>query len=749
MSAMKKHYNSSASIIKNKDSTADYSGTINNIIKEEKTGIEKSYISEKYDYKEEIFRSLNKAEKENQYRKRENDNRELQRKNSEYNNKNTYKEQEKKASMYDGEIDLDRVKSYKNIDYKEPTYKTYEKEKGQTPEDIINLKKHDTDFLSKGMENSFIRKKSNDKNMIYSEGRNIDNNKSKITNKKLSSIIKYGKKEGRNGEKTDSKGNLSTEKSLTNRTIQNKYIRSKFAENMEQSDEEFSIGMSKKGVITGERGLKLGVSLGRYSSIKAINIFKKEKLSNRNLRSTILNSTKDEMVNFKGNNSDDLGIKTMVNMKNKSVASKRFITDRKGFIKASINNFELVENQDLGVKSAISIKNSSMMSTRVLKGVYETTKTSVKTGKRAYQVGKRASGKIYYGIKSFGKSISDPLVLKGLITIAIPLVLIILMISAITAIIPSSAAVASYPIAEVEFIKELQDNINNWNEEINNKIQTYYKTYDDVVLVNEDFVIIYLQDVLSILAVETNQNMGIDDLDRAKEIHGLFYSLETTEESYEEIDTRWDNKNGVEMEVVTKKSRIIVDLKTIGIEDVADTLNFDSNSKEWLISLSIADLTEMYPDLVVNNELYYPSLASMSLEEIAKYGGKFIHPTNNIGYISSPFGYRMHPIYETIKLHTGIDIAGNNKKPIYAVNDGIIIYAGVKSGYGNCLMIDHGDGMITLYGHCSTLAVSRGDVVLKGDNIARVGNTGVSTGAHLHFEVRINGKVINPINFLE
>lgn len=748
MSAMKKHYNSSVRIIKNKDSTADYSGTINNIIKEEKIGIEKSYISEKYDYKEEIFKNAKNVEKENQYRKSEFYNRELEKKNREYNNKNTDKEQERKARGYDGEIDLDRVKSYRNIEYKKSAYKNYENEKNQTPENIDNIKKHDTDFLSKGIDSSFIRKKSNDKDMIYSEARNIDNNKSKIKNQKLPGIIKDRKNEGRNVENKILKGKPLAENALTNRTIQNKYIRSKFAENMNQSDEEFSIGISKRGLIRGERGLKVGAALGRYSSIRAINIFKKEKISNGSLKSTILDSTKDEIVYFRGSSSDDLGINTLVNLKDKAIASKRLIKDRKKFLKASINNFELVENQDLGVQSAIQIKNSTMRATRVVKGVYGNTKTSLKTGKRAYQIGKRATRKVYYGIKSFGKAMLDPLILKGLIGLGVPLVLIILMISAITAIMPSSTAVATYPIAEVEFIEELQDNINIWNEEVNNKIQGYYKRYDDVVLVNEDFIIVYLQDVLSVLAVETNQNMGDDDLDRAKEIHGFFYSLETTEETYEKTETIWDNKNSVEMEVVRKKSRIIVDLKTVGIEEVAEILNFDSNSKEWLISLSRADLSEMYPDLVVNNETYYPSLASMSLEEIEKYGGKFIHPTNNVGYISSHFGYRIHPIYETTKLHTGIDIAGNDKKPIYAVNDGIIIYAGAKGGYGNCVIIDHKDGMITLYGHCSTLAVSKGDIVLKGDNIARVGNTGVSTGPHLHFEVRINGKFINPINFL-
>lgn len=765
---MKKHYKSSSLIINEKDSTTEFSGTIDNIIKNDKTGIEKSYIKENFNYKEEVAKKIldksRQNREKNQYqkmgikdRKREEQrkNKEYKNENIKYNNKNTYKEQERKATMYDGEIDLDRVKSYRNSEYENPSYKSYKKNTIKTPEEIYmtnkynensedeDLIKHDTEYVSRGMESLFIKNKISNKDMIYYENRNIENSKSKIINKNPFNIIRKkqtnkenqeGRNEGRNKTNINREDSIPKE-GLTNRTLQNNYIRSRFAENMENGDEEFSINISKTGIIVGEKNLKLGASLGRYTSIGAINIFRKEKIENKNLKSTLINTSKDAILNFEGGNSKDLGIGMIVNIKNKTIAGKRLVTDRKGFMKTSINNFDLESNNDLGIKSIIQMKNTSMMSTRVLKGIYGTSKTTIKTGKRVYGVGRRAAEKVAYGIRSFGKSISNPMILKGILTIAIPLLLILLMVAVITSIFPSSTAVASYPIAEVEFIEELQDNINTWNEEVNNEIQGYYETYDDVIILNEDFIIIYLQDVLSILAVETNQNMGFDDLGRAREIHESFYSLETREETYKvEESTRY---------------RIIVDLQTIGIEDVSDNLNFDENSKEWLMDLATSDLSEMYPDLVVNNEMYYPSVSSMTPEEIAKYGGKFIHPTDNIGYISSPFGYRMHPIHETIKLHAGIDIAGNDKKPIYAVNDGIIIHAGTKGGYGNCVMIDHGDGMITLYGHCSTLSVSKGESVSKGDNIARVGNSGLSTGAHLHFEVRINGKVINPINFLD
>ena len=108
----------------------------------------------------------------------------------------------------------------------------------------------------------------------------------------------------------------------------------------------------------------------------------------------------------------------------------------------------------------------------------------------------------------------------------------------------------------------------------------------------------------------------------------------------------------------------------------------------------------------------------------------------------------IYPITKKRSFHSGLDIAGNNRSPIYAVQDGEVIFSGPNGTYGNCVIIDHGNDMITLYAHCSSLSVVKGSSVLKGENIALVGSTGRSTGPHLHFEVRINGKFINPINFL-
>jgi murein DD-endopeptidase MepM/ murein hydrolase activator NlpD len=112
------------------------------------------------------------------------------------------------------------------------------------------------------------------------------------------------------------------------------------------------------------------------------------------------------------------------------------------------------------------------------------------------------------------------------------------------------------------------------------------------------------------------------------------------------------------------------------------------------------------------------------------------------GTVTSPFGYRWG------RLHAGIDIGASIGTPIYAARGGVVSFSGVMGGYGNIIVLDHGDGMTTRYAHQSALGASVGQTVRVGDRIGSVGNTGSSTGPHLHFEVRINDQPQNPISYL-
>ena len=131
----------------------------------------------------------------------------------------------------------------------------------------------------------------------------------------------------------------------------------------------------------------------------------------------------------------------------------------------------------------------------------------------------------------------------------------------------------------------------------------------------------------------------------------------------------------------------------------------------------------------------------------ANASGSFLWPVASYVYVSSRFGLRVHPITGKTKNHTGIDIASNQGTAVYASDGGTVTLAGWNGGYGNCIMIDHGNGYVTLYGHLSSISVSVGQTVSQGATIGAVGSTGNSTGPHLHFEVLKNGTRIDPEQF--
>ncbi|MFO0596917.1 MAG: M23 family metallopeptidase [Myxococcaceae bacterium] len=118
------------------------------------------------------------------------------------------------------------------------------------------------------------------------------------------------------------------------------------------------------------------------------------------------------------------------------------------------------------------------------------------------------------------------------------------------------------------------------------------------------------------------------------------------------------------------------------------------------------------------------------------------------GWVTSDFGSRLDPYTSERVMHAGLDIAGPHGKEVVAPADGTVVFAGLEGGYGNVLVIDHGYGIKTRYGHLASLNVKAGERVKRGDVIAALGNTGRSTGPHLHYEVRVNGIAQNPRKFI-
>lgn len=130
--------------------------------------------------------------------------------------------------------------------------------------------------------------------------------------------------------------------------------------------------------------------------------------------------------------------------------------------------------------------------------------------------------------------------------------------------------------------------------------------------------------------------------------------------------------------------------------------------------------------------------------------GKMTWPVIGYRNITSYFGYRIHPIYGTYKLHSGIDVGAPSGAKFVAADDGVVLTAspGWNGGYGNYVVINHGNGITTRYAHGTTILVSSGQKVTKGTPVMTVGSSGASTGPHAHFEVRVNGTAVNPLNYL-
>lgn len=127
-------------------------------------------------------------------------------------------------------------------------------------------------------------------------------------------------------------------------------------------------------------------------------------------------------------------------------------------------------------------------------------------------------------------------------------------------------------------------------------------------------------------------------------------------------------------------------------------------------------------------------------------GGRLAWPVR--GEITSRFGTRVHPVFRTKLMHTGIDIKASEGTPVKASAPGEVLFAGWLRGYGQIVILDHGRDLTTVYAHLSRISVGEGKIVRVGETIGNVGSTGVTTGAHLHFEVRINGNAKDPLGYL-
>lgn len=217
---------------------------------------------------------------------------------------------------------------------------------------------------------------------------------------------------------------------------------------------------------------------------------------------------------------------------------------------------------------------------------------------------------------------------------------------------------------------------------------------------------------------------------------------------------------------VRAEKQLIVDKKTQLEQDKAAILAYKEQAagKRNIIDTKRKERQNMLDNVL--NEKETAERAYAELEETSRNIERMIQRMHNpvgnraqarasgvlrwpfSGEITSPFGWRVHPVFGTQKFHSGIDIAADYGDPITAADNGVVIHADWLGGYGKAVIIDHGNGLQTLYAHNSELSVYAGQAVRKGQTISHAGSTGYSTGPHLHFEVRVNGTPTDPMAYL-
>lgn len=225
----------------------------------------------------------------------------------------------------------------------------------------------------------------------------------------------------------------------------------------------------------------------------------------------------------------------------------------------------------------------------------------------------------------------------------------------------------------------------------------------------------------------------------------LINQVKNQRDSLEETKLKLENEQSEIKMIKAKKEQTTVVLNNMKTMQESYVTKLSDAEKE------IQEQITAYKKEQAEVEAKILEITNTIIPNIQYTGGEMLWPVAASGtVITSQFGIREHPIQGIVKQHTGLDIGGvPTGTPVVAAADGVVSYAGWLGGYGNCVMINHGNGIVTLYGHGSKIVASVNQEVKQGDTILEVGSTGNSTGPHLHFEVRVNGQYTNPLNYVK
>ncbi|PXV90137.1 murein DD-endopeptidase MepM/ murein hydrolase activator NlpD [Lachnotalea glycerini] len=230
-------------------------------------------------------------------------------------------------------------------------------------------------------------------------------------------------------------------------------------------------------------------------------------------------------------------------------------------------------------------------------------------------------------------------------------------------------------------------------------------------------------------------------------------SLETEQSELKELQAQTQAKENEVSDLIDTKSTQIAKYESeiLSAKELEDDYEADIKAQNEVIDALEKSVAAKKAEIKKIQEAEQTADSNQkSTENITTTydGGTFTWPCPSSKTISSEYGNRLHPILEVYKFHNGIDISASTGSTIVAAYNGTVVGAGYNSSMGNYVMIDHGDGLYTIYMHASELYVSTGQNVSKGDTIAAVGSTGRSTGPHLHFGVRLNGSYVNPHSYV-
>ena len=280
-------------------------------------------------------------------------------------------------------------------------------------------------------------------------------------------------------------------------------------------------------------------------------------------------------------------------------------------------------------------------------------------------------------------------------------------------------------------LKKIKNDYENKKEILDKRLIASYErgqtSYLDVLL-NSDGIISFFSNYYLLSEIISADNKLIEDCSKAK-----IYM--------EELDSSL-----IEKSAKLEQNKATIQKNKISLENM-----------EALKSKRISQLSESEAELYKKIEEYQSEIENVEKEirllTLANVGSEYIGgtmawPVPGYTRITSQFGMRTHPITGIYKLHTGTDIGAPMGATFIAANDGIVIKAEYNNAYGNMVIIDHGGGITTLYGHGSEILVNVGDQVLQGTPVLKVGSTGYSTGPHAHFEVRVNGEYKNPLDYI-